>query len=71
MKVVIDTNGLDREGRPVEVEVGFKLIDDAESNTARRCLWFETSMETVTLDMEVPTVRRLIRALEFLVDAAE
>ena len=71
MKVVIDTNGLDREGRPVEVEVGFKLIDNAESNTVSRCLWFETSMETVTLEMEVPAVRRLIQALEFLVDAAE
>ena len=71
MKVVIDTNGLDREGNPVEVEVGFKLIDNAESNTVSRCLWFETSMETVTLEMEVPAVRRLIQALEFLVDAAE
>jgi len=72
MKVVMDTDEVGRaDGLPVSLEIGYNMINDGEDNSIRPLLWFETPMETVTVELSPAKARRLIRALEMLVDTLE
>lgn len=71
MKFVIDTEDLNREGRPVALEIGYKMISDSETGEHNPLLWFETPMETVTVNVTPEKVRVMARALELLADTLE
>jgi len=71
MKVVIDTEDQDREGFPVVLEVGYKIVEDSESGERNPLLWFETPTETVTVKLTPAKVRVMACALKLLADTLE